>query len=146
MLQKRLAAAIFKCSPQRVRFSTEHQKEISEAITRADVRTLISQGIITRLAVGGISNGRRKLVMKQLAKGRRRGAGSRKGRANARQAGGQDWTTRVRVQRDLLHRLRDREKISDENYKMLYGKIKGGFFRSERHMKLYMEEQNLFIK
>jgi large subunit ribosomal protein L19e len=146
MLQKRLAAAIFKCSPQRVRFSIEHQKEIGEAITRADVRTLISQGIITRLAAGGISNGRRKSVMKQLAKGRRRGAGSRKGKANARASGGQDWTTRVRVQRDLLHRLRERKKVSDENYKMLYAKIKGGFFRSERHIKLYMEEQNLFIK
>jgi large subunit ribosomal protein L19e len=144
MLQKRLAADIFKCSPQRVRFDTEHMKEIGEAITRADVRSLISQGIITRLPKGGISNGRRKAVMKQLAKGRRRGLGSRKGRSNARQS--LDWTMRVRVQRDLLHRLRERKKVSDENYKMLYNKVKGGFFRSEHHIKLYCEEQNLFIK
>ncbi len=146
MLQKRLAADILKCSPQRVRFSTEHAKEIGEAITRADVRTLISQGIITRLPVGGISNGRRKIVLKQLAKGRRRGAGSRKGTSNARASGSQDWTTRVRVQRELLQRLRERKKVTPETFKALYAKVKGGFFRSTHHIKLYMEEQDLFIK
>ena len=144
MLQKRLAADIFKCSPQRVRFDQNYMKEISEAITRADVRSLISQGVITRLPVGGISNGRAKQSMKQRAKGRMRGAGTRKGTAAARSSVG--WVQRVRVQRELLRRLRERKSISDENFKQLYAKVKGGFFRSVRHIKLYCEEQNIFMK
>ncbi|MEK6822740.1 MAG: 50S ribosomal protein L19e [Nanoarchaeota archaeon] len=146
MIQRRLAATIFKCSPQRVRFDETRLADIKEAITKADVRGLIKEGIITRLPVHGNANTRKNVRAKQNAKGRRRGAGSRKGKANARMPEKQVWMARIRVQRALLNRLRDRQKIADDTFRDLYMKAKGGFFRSERHIKVYLEEQNLFTK
>jgi len=144
MIQRRLAADILKCSPQRIRFDEERLDDIKEAITKTDVRSLIKQGVIVKLQINGISNARKKQRAKQLAKGRKRGAGSRKGRANARFNTKDAWISRVRIQRALLKRLRSREKISHETYRDLYRKVKGGFFRSERHVKIYCEENNLF--
>ena len=39
--------------------------------------------------------------------------------------------------------LKTGSKISDEVYKDLYRKSKGGFFRSKRHIKLYLTEHKL---
>jgi large subunit ribosomal protein L19e len=146
MIQRRLAAQILKCSPHRIRFDTERLSDIKEAITNTDVQSLIKQGAITRLKIQGHSNARRKQRAKQVAKGRLRGHGKRKGRANARANTKDAWISRIRIQRALLFRLRERNKITDENFRALYNKAKGGFFRSERHVKIYCEEQNLFLK
>lgn len=146
MIQRRLAADILKCSPRRIKFDENSLDEIKQAITKVDVRSLIKQGVIRREPITGQSNARLKTRKKQEAKGRRRGAGSRKGRATARMPGKDAWMSRIRTQRDLIFRLREREVISDETFRMLYRRTKGGFFRSERHLKLYCEEQNLFVK
>lgn len=146
MIQRRLAADILKCSPYRIRFDETRLDDIKEAITKVDVRGLIKEGVITKLKVVGHSNARRKARDRQTAKGRRRGAGSRKGTAGARAPRKEAWMSRIRVQRALLFRLRDRKKITDETFRMLYDRAKGGFFRSERHIKVYCEEQNLFLK
>ena len=146
MIQKRLAADILKCSPQRIRFDETRLADIKEAITKVDVRSLIKEGVITKLQIAGQSNARKNQRAKQAAKGRRRGAGRRKGKANARFNEKDAWIQRIRIQRALLFRLRGRKKISDETFRLLYNRSKGGFFRSERHIKVYLEEQNLFIK
>lgn len=146
MIQRRLAASILDCSPERVWFDPSAIDQIREAITKADVRQLIKQGIISRNPIKGISNIRLKQRLKQKAKGRRTGAGSRRGLASARTPTKEAWVGRVRIQRALLFRLREREKIAPETFKLLYRRVKGGFFRSERHIKMYCEEQNLFTK
>ena len=46
--QKRLAAYILKCSPKKVKFDETKLEEIKEAITKADIRGLIAQGIIRK--------------------------------------------------------------------------------------------------
>lgn len=144
MIQRRLAAQILKCSPQRIRFDETRLADIKEAITNADVRGLIKEGVISKLQVNGISNFRKNAAAKQHAKGRRRGAGSRKGRATARTPAKEAWMQRVRIQRALINRLRERGKVDHDTYRLLYSRVKGGFFRSERHIKIYCEEQNLF--
>jgi len=40
--------------------------------------------------------------------------------------------------------LRNRNKIDKQIYNDLYRKIKGGFFRSKRHIALYLEEKGIF--
>jgi large subunit ribosomal protein L19e len=146
MLQKRLAAKIMKCSPQRIILPPENLVEIKEAITKFDIRRLIKKGIITRAPIQGIAKFRTRHAMAQKRKNRRTGQGSRKGSANARADDKLQWMRLVRAQRDLLKRLRDHELISQETFNTMYSKSKGGFFRSIRHLKLFLQEQELFTK
>jgi len=143
-LQKRLAAVLLKCSPTRVKFDTEKLSEIKEAITKADVKTLIGKGTIVRIPIKGASRVRSRKLAAQKRKGRRRGHGSRKGKFNARADEKSLWMNNVRAQREVLKRMRDKEVITTRAYRNIYAKVKGGFFRSIRHMKIFMEEKELF--
>ncbi len=145
-LQKRLAAQILNCSPGRIVFDPEKLGEIKEAITKFDVRRLIDRGIIRRVPVQGISKFRARVAKAQARRSRRVGPGSRKGSANARANSKLQWMRLIRAQRDLLKRLRDHKLITQETFNMMYAKAKGGFFRSTHHIKLFLKEQELFIK
>lgn len=145
-LQKRLAASVLGCSPYRVRFDEARLDEIKEAITKEDIRRLISRGIVERVPVLGVSRSRAEIAHVQRSRGRRRGPGSRKGVESARQDPKRVWIAGIRKQRELLLRLKENGSITQESYKMLYARAKGRFFRSARHMKLFMEEQGLFRK
>ena len=143
LFQRRLAAILMKCARKRVLFNPETLEEVREAITKEGVRDLIKTGVIRRKPVKGISRGRARARAKQKAKGRRKGKGSRKGSRTARLPKKKAWTNRVRVQRRLLQELRDKGYLEPKTYRMLYMKVKGGFFRSRRHVKLFIDEQNL---
>lgn len=145
-IQKRLASAVLGCSPKRVVFSSEHLKEIKEAITKADIRKLVHQGIITAVPARGISRGRAVHRAQQRKKKRQRGHGSRKGTSNARFNLKRRWIYRVRKQRWILRELQRKELITPQTFRMLYLKSKGGFFRSKHHLELYMQEHNLLKK
>ena len=47
----------------------------------------------------------------------------------------------VRAQRTLLKELKEKKEIDAKLYKELYLKVKGGFFRSKRHIQLYLKER-----
>lgn len=145
-LQKRLAARILKCSPQRVHFEPTKLTEISQAITKADMRTLIKKGTVTETPKQGISQGRTRHAKQQKRKGRQQGQGSRKGKHNARLSDKDLWIDTVRLQRKFLKNLRNKQLIQPETHQNLYLKSKGGFFRSMRHLKVYINEQNLIKK
>ena len=144
--QKRIAAQVLKCSPYRIRFDTNHLTDIKEAITKSDIRSLVSQGVIHVKPVENISRGRARETAAKKRKGQRRGQGSRKGTYYARAGHKRDWITRIRSQRDMLLKLRDGQKIDKKAFRQLYSKAKGGFFRSVRHIKIYVEEQGLMKK
>ena len=141
--QKRLAASVLGCSKGRVVFDTERLAEIKESITKADIRTLVEQGAIRKVPVRGISRARTRLVQSQKRKGKRKGHGSRKGSAGARTNKKRTWVNKVRLQRAYLQKLRSRKIIEPARFVELYKKIKGGFFRSKRHMELYLTEQGI---
>ncbi len=145
-LQKRLAAKIMNCSPHRVILNPEKLSEIKEAITRFDVQRLVNQGVITKKPVQGTGKFHTRHAMAQKRKSRRAGHGSRKGTANARADDKLQWMRMVRAQRDLLKRMRESGLITHETFNTMYRKSKGGFFRSTRHIKLFLEEQELFVK
>ena len=138
--QKRLAAKVLKCSPKRVVCDSSRMDEIKEAITKADVRKLIKSGAIIKLPARGISRARARITADQVRKGRKRGQGSRKGKRTSRLRKKDAWKNRVRLQREFLRELKEKGKVG-KDYRKLYLKIKGGFFRSKRHMKLLIGEQ-----
>ncbi len=145
-LQKRLASSILKCSPKRIEFDSANLKDIKEAITKYDMRGLIKKGQVKAKPVKGISKYRARKLKAQKRKGRRKGHGSRKGKASARQNPKKVWMNTVRAQRALLRRLKEKRMITTKDYRTLYRRSKGGFFRSVKHIKNYVKEQNIIKK
>jgi large subunit ribosomal protein L19e len=142
-LQKRLAARIFKGSKKRVRFETDVLDEIKEGLTKDDIRGMIKRGLITINQKKGISRARANKIKSQRAKGLRKGPGKRKGTKNARNPTKNEWMNKVRLQRKFLKELYSKEYLTAKVYRDLYMKSKGGFFRSKRHIKLYIDDNNL---
>lgn len=145
-LQKRLAAKIMRCSPKRIQLDHGQLTQIKEAITRADVRSLLKKRIIKQKPVQGISHGRFRATLRAHRKGRRQRAGSRKGCKNARTPRKERWVQKIRAQRSFLVRLYTGGHVSTPTYRQLYLKAKGGFFRSTRHLRVYIEEQGHITK
>ncbi|MBI2657863.1 50S ribosomal protein L19e [Candidatus Woesearchaeota archaeon] len=142
-VQRRLAAKILKCGRNRIRFDPGRLDEIKEAITKTDIRSLISNGAISRKRVLSTSRFWARKKAAQKASGRQKGFGSRKGKKTARLEPKREWINKIRLQRGFIKSLRDNEQISDEAYHELYAKSKGGFFRSLRHLKLYTKEREM---
>jgi large subunit ribosomal protein L19e len=142
-IQKRLAGKISKRSKKRVKLNPDSMTDIKEAITRVDIKTLIKDKAITLVRKKGVSRGRAKKTQSQKSKGRKKGYGSRKGTHNARLDSKKIWMNKIRLQRKFLQELKEKQKLSPEDYKNLYRKSKGGFFRSKRHIKLYITEHKM---
>lgn len=143
-IQKRLASQLLNCSPKRVWFSNEHLIDINEAITKRDIRMLIAEGAIQRKNELGVSRGRARETKSQKSKNQQIGPGSRKGRKTARLPSKEVWINKIRSQREFLQELRAKELITNETFRSLYMKCKGGYFRSARHIKIYLNENSLF--
>jgi large subunit ribosomal protein L19e len=141
--QKRLAADILDCSPQRVWFDDERLADIKEAITKVDIKSLIKDKAIAKKPIKSISKVRARVRKKQKSAGKRRGHGKRKGKENARSPRKEVWVNHIRAQRNLLKLMKEKGKITTQVYRNLYEKSKGGFFRSRKHLKLYIEERHL---
>jgi len=142
--QKRLSAEIMGCGKNKVWFDESRLDEIKEAITKADLRKLVSELAIQKKAHDGNSRVRARKRIIQRRKGRQQGAGTRKGKASARLPRKQKWMILVRGLRGFIKELKTNDLISKKTYRQLYLKIKGGFFRSKRHVKLYLTEHKLF--
>lgn len=142
--KRRMAASLLKVGENRVSMDNNNLKEIKEAITKADIRGLINHGIISAKRKTSHSHVRSRDIKNQKRKGRRAGHGSRKGVATSRQQPKRQWMGRVRLQRAFLLELKSKNLIINQTYRLLRNKIKGGYFRSRRHIKLYLDEQKLW--
>ena len=141
--QRRLASQILKCSEKRIVFDSSRLEDIKEAITKADIRGLVNNKVITKKPIKGVSKVRARKRKEQKRKGRQKGFGSKKGKRGARLPKKKAWMDKVRIQRRFIKHLRDKKAINKKDYQNIYLKIKGGFFRSKRHIKLYLQEQGL---
>ena len=124
----------------------ERAEEIKESITKADIRGLIKDKAITIKQKKGVSRARANKIKTQKSKGRRKGAGRLKGKKTSRTPKKETWMNKIRIQRALLKELKEKKKITTAIFSELYRKAKGGFFRSKRHLKLYIEEHKLVNK
>ena len=142
-IQKRLAARLLKASQNDIWLDSNRLDEIKEAITKADLKFLIKDKAIKKKMVRGISRYRIRKINKQKSKGRRSGPGSIKGGKHARLSKKRRWINHIRLQRIFLQNLRNENIIDKSSYRSLYMKSKGGFFRSKRHIKVYMQEHKI---
>ncbi len=144
--KKQLAGRILGISPNKVKFAADALEDIKKAITRSDLRGLIAVGKITKSTKNQHSRAGARKIAAQKKKGRRKGKGSKKGTKNSVVTKKDRWMARVRAQREFLKELREKGLLTVKDYRMLYRKSKGGYFRNKRHIKLYITEQKLVQK
>lgn len=141
--QKRIAAYALGCSRKRVIFDESRLSDIKEAITKVDIRSLVNEGAIKEKPVKGTSRVKARKRAIQRSKGRQRGFGKRKGKKTSRLSRKRAWIGRIRIQRGFIKILKEKKIITTDVYRQLYLKTKGGFFRSKRHIKIYLDEHKL---
>lgn len=142
--QKRIASEVLKKGTKKIKFDPTRLADIKEAITRADIKGLVLDNAISAEPVRSTSRSRARKILVQKRKGRKTGKGSRKGVITARLSKKENWINHVRKQRQFIQELRDKNLISTKVYRMMYSKVKGGFFRSKNHIKIYLTENRLF--
>ena len=144
-LQRRLAAEILGVGESRIWIdpSPEHEDEISQAVTRDDVRRLIVKGLIKVKPVKGNSHTRWLERRKARSEGRRRGHGRRKGAQDARVESREMWIAKIRKMRRMLRWLRDHGVIDRRLYRLLYRRAKGGAFKSVSDLRRYLVEMGI---
>lgn len=139
--QKELIKRMLKATgKRRIKFNPEKKDVIKDAITRADLRSVIGTSILVKKKAG-ISTLRKKQRKVQQRKGRRKGAGSKKGAKYSRITHKKLWMNKVRVQRSFLKGLKKKNKINKADYRTLYKMVGGGFFRNKAHLKLYLNSR-----
>lgn len=144
--KKILAGKLLKASPSKVVFASDALSDIQKAITRSDMRGLIAIGKVSLRRSNQQSRGRARKLAVQKSKGRRSGRGSRKGAKYASVSRKELWMQKIRTQRKFLKELRSKELLTPSDYRNLYQKSKGGYFRNKRHIKLYLDENKLIQK
>jgi len=140
-----IVSRILKVGLDRVWFDPNKGNEIKEAITRDDLRKLVTSGVILVKQKKGVSRGRTRSVILQKRKGRQSGPGSKEGKATARFGRKEAWMQKIRAQRSLFLELLSKDIITNKTYRYLRVKAKGGFFRSRRHIKLFLTEHNMWV-
>lgn len=141
--QRRMASELLKCGVNRVWVDPNRSEDISDAITRADVRILINSGAIAARQKKGVSRGRAEFEKAQKRKGRQSGHGSRRGRKGARKPSKERWMQAIRPIRLKLKELRDTGKIDPATYRIYYLKAKGGVFKSRSHLISHLKSEDI---
>lgn len=142
-LQRRLAKEVLRVGKYKIWLDASHADEIKEAITKADVRSLIKKGYIKFRRTNMRSRAGARILHEQRVKGRKKGIGKRRGTHTARAGKKEVWMAKVRAQRTLLKSMKNSEILNQKDWKMLYRMVKGGFFRSRAHLKLYIEKEGI---
>ena len=137
--QRRMASQILNCGHDRVWMDPEAAEKISEAITREDVRGLISEGVIKAKKIRGVSRGRARLLAEKQKYGHRKGPGSRKGKKGARTPSKELWMKKIRALRKKLKEMRADETLDKKSYCRFYRKAKGGEFRNVAHLEAHIK-------
>jgi large subunit ribosomal protein L19e len=141
--QRRIAAEILKVGKNCVRIDPEREDDVSMAITRSDIRTIIHEKGITARYERGVSRSRARVLHEKKKRGKRKGPGSRKGKKTTYVPRKQAWIQRIRPQRRYLRRLRARRIITVTNYRKLYRWASSGMFRSVAHLEFFIKDKKL---
>ena len=138
-----MASELLKCGVNRVWVDPNRSEDVSDAITRADVRVLINSGTIVARQKKGVSRGRAEFEKAQKRKGRQSGHGSRRGRKGARKPSKERWMQAIRPIRRKLKELRDTGKIDPSTYRIYYLKAKGGVFKNKSHLVSHLKSEDI---
>jgi large subunit ribosomal protein L19e len=141
--QRRIAAEVLGTGVHRVWMNPEAGKDIAGALTREDVKKLITEGKILKKPIRGVSRARARELAAARAYGHRRGHGSRSGAKGARAPRKEQWIKRIRALRRKLKELREKGTIDPSIYRELYRKAKGGEYRNLAHLIAHLEARKL---
>ena len=128
---KRVAARILKVGKSKIWIDPTKLEEAQKAVTAADVRRLILKGIIK--VKEDFLHWKKEKEKKRVRKGGKYSIVPRK----------RQWINRVRPLRRYLKELKEQGKIDNKTYRRLRNLVKGGFFRSVSHLKLYLQTHKL---
>jgi large subunit ribosomal protein L19e len=135
-MQRKLAADILKVGKNKVWIDQSKLEDVKNAITRADIRKMISHGYIKAKP----DKIKRPTLYQSNPK---RNEGSRKGKKGSREPKKRKWINTVRPLRRMIKDLRDEEKVKRSEYRKLYLRVKSGAFRSRSHLKLYLRQRGI---
>jgi len=137
--KKRLVSRVTGVGIHRIRFDTDHLIDIADAITRENIRSLITANTIKIKPFTGTSKGR---AHTKKAQRNKRGTtqGSKKGRKGARVGKKTVYVAKVRALRRLLKIAKDRKDLTNPEFWTLYKKVGGNTVRNKAHLRTLMEE------
>ena len=137
--KKRLVARITGAGIKRIHFDSEHLDDITDAITRDDIRSLMTANTIKIKSLKGASRGRAKTKKIQKSK-RGTKQGSKKGTKGARVGKKEVYVKKVRSLRHILKVAKDRKDITNKEFWSLYKKVGGNTVRNKAHLLTMMKE------
>ena len=137
--KKRLVSRVMGVGVHRVKFDADHLDDVSNAITRAEIRSLITANTIKIRSFTGTSKGRAHTKKSQRNK-RGTTQGSKQGRKGARVGKKQVYVAKVRALRRLLKIAKDRSELTNPEFWALYKKVGGNTVRNKAHLRTLMEE------
>jgi len=137
--KKRLASRVTGVGVHRIKFDSDHLDDIADAITRGNIRSLITANTIKIKPFTGTSRGRAQDKKDQKNK-RGTGQGSKQGRKGARVGKKEVYVAKVRSLRRLLKIAKDRKDITNPEFWTLYKKVGGNTVRNKAHLRLLMTE------
>ncbi|NND86604.1 MAG: 50S ribosomal protein L19e [Nitrosopumilus sp.] len=137
--KKRLAARVTGVGVHRIRFDSDHLDDVADAITRENIRSLITANTIKIKSFTGTSRGRAQT--KKYQKGKRgTKQGSKQGRKGARVGKKEVYVAKVRSLRRLLKIAKDRKDLTNPEFWALYKKVGGNTIRNKAHLRTLMDE------
>ncbi|MEM0379390.1 MAG: 50S ribosomal protein L19e [Nanopusillaceae archaeon] len=142
-LQKRLASEIFGVGKDRIWIDPKKAEEVSKALTREDVKSLIDQKIIRIKPIKGQSRYWSNLIHEKKKKGRRRGYGSRKGSKKIRTKEKNSRILQIRAMRKFIRILKEKKILDKRIYRKLYNLVKGGSLKNKRHILIWLKERKI---
>lgn len=137
--KKRLASRITGVGVHRIKFDVDHLDDVADAITRENIRSLITANTIKIKSLVGTSRGRAHTKKSQKNK-RGTTQGSKQGRKGARVGTKEVYVAKVRSLRRLLKIAKDRKDLTNPEFWTLYKKVGGNTIRNKAHLRTLMEE------
>ncbi len=128
-LTKRIAFSVMGRGESAIKIKKDSIEDAKKAITREDVKALISKGAVYALQEKHNLSRYGKSLKKKRAVGRSRGPGRKKGTYKART--GMLYKRKVRAQRRIISALKEQGVIDNELFKRFYALVKGGTFATK---------------
>ena len=136
--KRQLVSRILGVGLDRVKFDPEHLDDVADAITRDNIRSLITANVIEIKPIRGTSKGRS--YFKKLQR-KKRGTkqGSKKGSKGARKGRKEIYVRKIKALRHQLKVSKSRKEITNETYWQLYKQVSGNQVRNLAHLRSLLE-------
>ena len=137
--KRQLVSRILGVGLGRVKFDPEYLDDVADAITRDNIRSLITANVIQIKPIKGTSKGR--AYFKKLQR-RKRGTkqGSKKGSVGARIGKKEVYVNKIRAMRYRLKVSKSRKEITNESYWKLYKQVGGNQVRNLAHLRTLIDQ------